>query len=176
MKLSGYWTYYFAKHQPNSLSNKWPVLSKIQGFLSFVFEWLWILSVSLINRWLCSLIAGSKLKNSLKNWQSLPQNFRDKSFVLRKLTGFVTQFWIFDHILSCFVCSSLHLCLSCSVAQFSSSTWFHCALWSAFGLPRISLFTIFLYPFCPRRNCRRRSLLMLVLSHSDTHTLNRHMA
>ena len=29
--------------------------------------------------------------------------------------------------------------------------------------------------FCPKHNSRRRSLLMRVLSHSDTHHLNRHM-
>ena len=87
-------------------------------FLSFDFDWLWILSVSipfLFNRWLFWLIAGLNLKNSLTKWQSPPHNSRDKSFFLRKLTGFVPQFWIFDHTLSCFVCSSLSLMLSCTV-------------------------------------------------------------
>ena len=77
------------------------------------------------------------LKNSSTKWQSPRQNPRDKSFFLRKLTGFVPQFWIFHHTLSCFVCSSLHLCLSCSVAQFQSSIWFQ------FSLPRINSFTLF---------------------------------
>ena len=79
-------------------------------------------SVPLFNRWLFLLIAGLKLKNSLRKWQSPPQNSSDKSFFLGKLTGFVPQFWIFDHTLSCVICSSLHLCLSSSVAQFQSST------------------------------------------------------
>ena len=77
------------------------------------------------------------LKNSSTKWQYPRQNSRDKSFFLRKLTGFVPQFWIFDHTLCCVVCSSLHLCLSCSVAQFQSSIWFH------FSLPRIVSFTLF---------------------------------
>ena len=68
------------------------------------------------NRWLFLLIASLELKNSLRQWQSPRRNSRDKSFFFRKLTKFVPQFWIFDHTLSCFVCSSLHLCLSCSVA------------------------------------------------------------
>ena len=49
---------------------------------------------------------------------SSAQNSSDKSLFLRKLTGFVPQLWIFYRTLSCFVCSSLHLCLSSSVAQF----------------------------------------------------------
>jgi hypothetical protein len=93
----------------------------VDSFLSFVFDWLWILYVSLqllFNHWLFLLIAGLKLKDSVTKWQSAPQNSRDKSFFLRKLTGLMPQLWILDHILSCFVCSSLHLCLSFSVAQF----------------------------------------------------------
>ena len=70
---------------------------------------------------------------------------------------------------------SAHLIISASHAQFQSSTWFHCALWSALGLPRISSFTLSLYAFCPRHKSRRRSLFMRVLSHSDTHYLDRHM-
>ena len=70
----------------------------------------------------------------------------------------------------------MHLCLSSSVAQFP---WFHWARWSAFGLPRIpsisrsaSLCLLHISSFCPRHNCRRRSLFMRVLSHSDTRHLN----
>ena len=100
---------------------------------------------------------------------SSAQNSRDKPFFLRKLTGFVPQLWIFDHTLSWFVCSSLHLYLSCSVASFQSFPWFHC------DLSRISSFTLSLYPFCLRHNFRRRSLFMRVLSHSDTHHLNRYI-
>ena len=101
---------------------------------------------------------------------SSAQNSSDKSLFLRKLTGFVPQLWIFDRTLSCFVCSSLHLCLSSSVAQFQLVP-----LHPWVGLPRISSFTLSLSPFCPRHNSRRRSLFMRVLSHSDTHHLNRHM-
>ena len=54
----------------------------------------------------------------LQKWRCPPQNSRDKSFFLRKLTGFVLHFWIFDHTLSCFVYSSLHRCLSCTVPKF----------------------------------------------------------
>ena len=35
--------------------------------------------------------------------------------------------------------------------------------------------SVFLYPFCPKHNSIRRSLFVRVLSHSDTHHLNRHM-
>ena len=38
-----------------------------------------------------------------------------------------------------------------------------------------SLCLLHLYLFCARYNFRRRSLSMLVLSHSDTHNLNRHI-
>ena len=75
-----------------------------------------------------------------------------------------------------FICESLSLFLDCSVS------WFHCARWAAFGLPRISsisrsasLCLLHISPFCPEHTPRRRSLLMLVLSHSHTHYLNRHM-
>ena len=65
----------------------------------------------------------------------------------------------------------------------SSHPWFYCALWSAFGLPRIpsfshsaSLSVCICACCCSEHNSRRRSLFMGVLSHSDTHHLNRHMA
>ena len=48
----------------------------------------------------------------------LPRDSRDKSFFLRQLIEFVPQFWVFDHTLSCFGCSSSHLCLSSTVLQF----------------------------------------------------------
>ena len=97
--------------------------SVVNSFLSFVFDWLCTLSISLqflIKRWLHLLIAGLKMKNSLTKWQSPPQNSRDKSFFLGKLTGFAPQFSMVDHTLFCSVCSSAHLliCLPCSVAQF----------------------------------------------------------
>ena len=93
----------------------------VDSFLSFVFECLGILSVSLqflFNCWLFLLIVGSKLKNSLRKWQSPLHPSRDISLFLRKRTGFVPKFWILDHTLSWFVCSSIHVCLSCPVAQF----------------------------------------------------------
>ena len=106
---------------------------------------------------------------------SSARNKRDKSFFLRKLTGFVPQLWIFNHILSCFVYSSLHLCLSSSVAQFRSSIWFYCALWSAFGLPRMSSFTLSI-PVLSKTQLQKAFSLhagALSLWHSP---LNRHMA
>ena len=118
MMLSGYWTYYFTKHHPNSLSNKCPVLSKIQWFLSFVLEWLWILSVSLINRWLFSLIAGLKLKNSLTKWQSPPQNSRDKSFFLKSWQDSCLSS---KYLITLFPVLSAHLFISVSHAQLHSS-------------------------------------------------------
>ena len=52
-----------------------------------------------------------------------------------------------------------------SVVIICSDSWmFFLLLWAS-----LSLF------HSPRHNSRRRSLLMLVLSHSDTHYLNRHM-
>ena len=68
---------------------------------------------------------------------SSAQNFKDKPLFLRKLTGFVLQFWIPDHTLSCFVCSSLHLCLSYSVPKFHLVP-----LRPLVGPPRISSFTL----------------------------------
>ena len=78
------------------------------------------------------------------------------------------------------ISSSLSLSLSLTVAQFQSST---APFGSAFGLLRLSSFShsaslclLNLHPVCPRHNSRGRSLFMRVLSHSDTHHLNRHMA
>ena len=72
---------------------------------------------------------------------------------------------------------SVHLCISVVRPRL------HCAPWSAFGLPRLPsfshstwLYLQYLSLFCPRHNTKRRSLSMRVLSHSDTHYLNRHMA
>ena len=64
-------------------------------FRHLSWGWVWILSVSLrllSNRWQLLLIAGLKLKSSLTKWQSPLQTPKDKSFFLRKLTGFVPQF------------------------------------------------------------------------------------
>ena len=124
-----------------------------------------------------------------QNWIILPQTGNlleelksrtESSFFSYKLTCLSAQFSASVQTPRCLVCSSVHLCLSSSVAQFP---WFHCALWSAFGFPRIlslshsaSLYLLHLSLFYPIHNTRRRSLSMLVLSHAGTHYLNRHMA
>ena len=124
----------------------------------------------------------------VQNWRMPPQNGdlleglksrTEESFFPCQLTCLSALFSASVQTQRCLVCSSVHLCLSSSIAQFPC---FHCALCSAFGLRRISsfshsasLYLPYLSPFCPRHNSRRHSLLMLVLSHSDTHNLNRHM-
>ena len=126
----------------DSLLYKCPV---VDSFLSFVFYCLWILCFSPISVQPLTLLVDCWLKSEEFPKQmaiSSAQNSSDKSFFLRKLTGFVPQLCIFDHTLSCCVFSSLHLCLSCSIAQFLTSPLLSCALWSAFGLLRISSFTL----------------------------------
>jgi hypothetical protein len=113
------------------------------------------------------------LKKSIPKWQSPPENSREKSSFLKKLTGFVSQFWIFDHTLSCFVSSSLHLYLSCSVPKFLLVP-----LRPLVGLRPPSNFFIHCLspPVLSRTHSQKAfSRPMLVLSHSDTHYLNRHM-
>ena len=92
------------------------------SFGSFIFDWLWVLSVPLqflFNRWLFLLIAGWKVKNSLSKWQSPQLRIPATNHCFSEIwQDSCSQFWIFDRTLSCFVCSSLHLCLSSSVAQF----------------------------------------------------------
>ena len=95
---------------------------------------------------------------------SSAQNSRDKSFFLRKLAGFVPQFWMFYHTVSYFVCLSLHP--SCSVAQFHLIPL----------LPLISSLTLSLYSLCPTQLQQAFSRFMLVLSRSNTQYLNRHTA
>ena len=62
---------------------------------------------------------------------------------------------------------SIHLFISVSHSQL------RCALWSAFGLPQEFNLSLCLLYLClsvsPWHNSRRRSLLILVLSHSNTH-------
>ena len=82
---------------------------------------------------------------------------------------FAHLFWSFASILEYFVCSSVSRYVGSLVST------------ALFGRP--SAFFDFLHApilphhacCSPRHNSRRRSLLMLVLSHSDTHHLNRHM-
>ena len=66
--------------------------------------------------------------------------------------------------------------LICPFISFSV-VQFHDAIWSAFGLHRLPLFShsasrrlLHLSLFCPKHNTTRRSLWVLVLSHSDTLT------
>ena len=96
--------------------------SVVDSFLSFVVEWQRILSVSLqflFNHWLFFLIACLTLKNSLAKWQSPQLRIPETNHSLSdNWNPLVPQFWIFHHTLFFFICSSLHLCLSCSVAQF----------------------------------------------------------
>ena len=62
----------------------------------------------------------------------------------------------------------MHPCLSSTVPRWPSSKV------SSF-CPSASLCLLHLSPFCPRHNSSKRSFFMRVLSHSDTHYLNRHM-
>ena len=139
----------------------------VDSFLSFVFAGLWIPSVSLrflFNRWLFWLIAGSKLKSSLTVWQSPQLRIPEKNHSFSenwRVRASVLSIWSHSFLFCLLIPSSLSL--------MHSSPWFHCTL------PQISSFTLPLYRFCPRHNSRRRSLLMLALSPSDTHYLNRHM-
>ena len=141
----------------------------VDSFLSFVFDWLWILSVSLqflFNRWLLLLIAGFKLKNSLTKWQSPPQNSREKNhpFSENSQDSCLSSAYLIT-LFPLFVCSSLHLCLSCSVAQFQSPTSASLEFLHSLSLPVLSKTQLE----------KAFSRLMRVLSHSDTHYLNRHM-
>ena len=60
--------------------------------------------------------------------------------------------WLHSSLFSLLICSSLSLMLSCTGPKFHLVSL----------LPRISLFTLFLYQFCPRHDTRRRSLFMRV--------------
>ena len=105
---------------------------------------------------------------------SSAQNSRDKSFFLKKLItvrmrASVLNIWS-NCILFCLLISS-----SLSLMHTSKTP---VGFPAPFGRPSASLeflYSLSLYPFCPRHNSWRRSLLMLVLSHSDTHHFNTHM-
>ena len=125
----------------------------LSGSSHLLFDWLWILSVSLpISVQPLTVVVDCWFKiEEFPNKMAISsaQNSRDKSFFLRKLTGFVPQFWIFDH--TQFPCSlfpqifisvsrtQLHGSESCAIPKFHL---FHCTLWSAFGLRRISSFAL----------------------------------
>ena len=55
---------------------------------------------------------------------SSAQNFKDKPLFLKKLTGFVPQFWILDHTFSCFVFSSSLPLMHSSKVPLGSTTPF----------------------------------------------------
>ena len=65
----------------------------------------------------------------------------------------------------------LFICITLSLFHSSTAAYLECCsiLSLRYTLPAPSLL------HSPRHDCRRRSLSMLVLSHSDTHYLNRHM-
>ena len=74
------------------------------------------------------------------------------------------------------------LILTLGYSAWLSLRWLHCARWSAFGLLRKFLrslplphYACHISSFCPEHNTRRRSLLMLVLSHSGIRHLNRYI-
>ena len=98
----------------------------VDSFLSLVFDWLWIRSVSLqllFNRWLFLLIVGSKLKNSLRKWQSPPHPSRDiivsqKSDTIR---ASILNIWSHSFVVCLLISSSLSIMLSCIVPLGSTS-------------------------------------------------------
>ena len=133
---------------------------------------------SALQSWLWSLLIRrrSKLKNSSTKWQSPWRIIELKSKVILSLPTELIERSVLIIYSDSWITLHGHLCIPVSLPPF------HSALWSAFGLPRLpsfshstSLCLPFLSPFCPRHNSRRRSLFMRVLSHSDTHYLNRHM-
>ena len=111
--------------------------SVADSFLSFVLDWLWILSVSLqllFNRWMFLLIAGSKLNNSSTKWQSPLQHFKYKSFFLRKMTSSsasVLTIWSHSFLFCLLISLTLSFILSLTLAQSRVPL-----------LPRISSFTL----------------------------------
>ena len=119
----------------------------------------------------CLLIRCSKWKNSTTKWQSCSQILKSwtaKSIFGCRLNWLRSQFSLFTLTLGQFVCLSL--------------AWVHRTHWSAFSLLRLLSFshsvTLSLcisICCCLEHNSRRRALLMWVLSHSDTHYLNRYM-
>ena len=103
----------------------------------------------------CSSFVGQNWRISVQNGDLVEDlsSWIDESFSPCKMIWFALNS---DRLLRLLDTFSVYLCIPVSHPPF------HCALWSAFGLPRISLFTLFLYPFCTRHNYRRRSLSMLV--------------
>ena len=140
----------------------------VDSFLPFVFEWLWILSVSLqflFNRWLFLLFAGFEIEE-FSNKMAISFSECQRQIILSQKTDRIraSVLNIRSHsFLFCLLISSyLSLMLSCTVPKFHlvplDFTWFYCALWSAFGLLRISSFTLSLYSVCPRHHSLWHSL------------------
>ena len=152
----------------------------VDSFLSFVFDWLCILSVSLqflFNRGLFLLIAGFKLKNSLAiEWQSPQLRIPETNYSFSENwqnSCLSSEYLIKLFPLFCLlISSSLSLMLSCTIPLGSTSAsleFLHSLI-----VPHYA-YCISLWP-SPKHNTRRRSLSMLVLSHSDTHYFKGHMA
>ena len=130
-------------------------------------------SAPLCESWLCLFLTRcSKLKNLTTKWRSATQVWGVKQKNHSLLANW-TDLALSSHYLLWLDGSlSVHLFLDCT---------------APFGRPSASL--EFLYSLisphyaccisaccCPKHNSIRRSLSMLVLSHSDTHYLDRHMA
>ena len=132
----------------------------VSRFFSVVERWLWLL-----------FIRSSKLKNSSTKWQSFWRvDDLNRAIILplptdlieRPVLGICDDSWILPLIISPLV--PLRPLVALRPALTSSIRSLHLTI------PAASLSL-----FCPEHNTRRRSLLMLVLSHSHTHHLNRHM-
>ena len=118
-------------------------------------------SVPLCEGWLwLFLIRCSKLQKSFRKCQSPAQIWGVK----QKNHSFLTN-WIN------WTLSSHYLLWLLGSLKNQSLPWFH--------LASLEFLHCLIPPHyaccCPRHNSRRRSLSMLVLCHSDTHYLNRHM-
>ena len=140
----------------------------IDSFLSFVFDWLWILSVSLsisVQPLTVLVDCWSKIEEFPNQMAIFLSEFQRQILLSEKtdlLQCLSSEFKITLFRFRCLlISSSLSLILSSKVPLTSTVP---------LGRPPSNSFIHSLYAFCPRHNTRRRSLSMLVLSHSDTHT------
>ena len=120
--------------------------------------WIWLL-----------FIPSSELKNPCLKWQSPSQIWRVKQQnhpFLANCTNSAPSSHYFDSFLDNLT-GPLFLGSNVPFGRPSASVE------NSFVL---SLFLLYLSQFCPKHNTRRRSLSMLVLSHSGTHNLNGYMA
>jgi hypothetical protein len=163
----------------SSLSNC-PVLVE---FLWFVVNCVRILSVPFLESWLRLLLIrrGSKLKNSATKIQSRRRIEESNTIIVLSLSTDRLELPVLsiysDSTLVClFICASLSLFLGCSVSLVLMRPLVGLRPPSnSFLLSFRLTMTAASLSVSPRHDSRRRSLLMLVLSHSDTHHLNRHM-